>query len=63
VRRGEVEIIDTGPMGQRDRQDRSLAALAAPRVEDVGDAAGAERAALEPEGDGARELRGPVVIK
>ena len=59
----DVEVSQTGPVGQGEPEGRLEPALSAPRLEDVGDGAGAEGVAFEGGGDGGGEFLGAVVVE
>ena len=59
----DVDVGQSGAIGQREAEGRLEPALSAPSLEDVGDGAGAERVAFEGDGDGGGELLRSVVVE
>ncbi len=61
--RGDIEVADARPIGQRDRDGGLQPALASPGFEEVRDGAGAEGVSLERAVNRRRELLRPVVVE
>ena len=59
----DVEVSQSGSVGQREPERGFESALSPASFEDVGDGAGAEGVAFEGEGDGGGQLLRPVVVK
>ena len=59
----DVEVTQSGPVGQGESERGFESALPASGFEDVGDGAGAERVALEGDIDGGGQFLGSVVVE
>ena len=59
----DIEVSQSGSVGQREPQRGFESALSASGFEDVGDGAGAEGVAFEGECDGGGQLLLPVVVE